>query len=450
VALSTGAKTSGGWETAIRVPGSAELGGISEATSLSCGAPGNCSAGGWYSNHSGTEGFVVNELQGVWQKAEEVPGLARLNVGRFAELSTISCSSAGNCAAGGFYAGSFEEAFVVDERDGTWGRAKEVPGLAQLNTGSSLVSSVSCGANGDCSVGGVYYDGLGNQAFVASESDGVWGRAEEVPGTARLNTERNGDTLSVSCVSKGNCSAGGRVAALRGLQAFVVTETNGQWKPAELVRGIASRGKSAEVNSISCALPGDCSAAGIYAETTRRSQAFVVNETDGVWGRAEEVPGTARLNSGDNAAITSVSCPSAGDCTAGGYYTMKPRAKRALVVNEIDGKWESARVVAGMPNRDSEIESVSCGSNRFCSGGGAYFGGGSWHSGPFVLNRTRGRWRKAREVPGTAVLNKGNVGETYALSCASARHCSAVGFFSSSSTGGGASYASKAFVVSRV
>jgi len=37
-------------------------------------------------------------------------------------------------------------------------------------------------------------------------------------------------------------------------------------------------------------------------------QAWVASEAGGRWGRAEEVPGTAALNAGGNAAVTSVSC----------------------------------------------------------------------------------------------------------------------------------------------
>jgi hypothetical protein len=39
-----------------------------------------------------------------------------------------------------------------------------------------------------------------------------------------------------------------------------------------------------------------------------------------VWGAAEEVPGTAALNRGGSAAIASVSCAAAGNCSAGGFY----------------------------------------------------------------------------------------------------------------------------------
>jgi hypothetical protein len=74
---------------------------------------------------------------GTWGTAEELPGIAALNVGGNAPIETLSCASAGNCSAGGYYADSadHEQAFVANETDGTWGNAEEVPGTAALNTG---------------------------------------------------------------------------------------------------------------------------------------------------------------------------------------------------------------------------------------------------------------------------------------------------------------------------
>jgi hypothetical protein len=38
---------------------------------------------------------------GGWRKAVTVPGLEALNKGETAEVASVSCWSAGNCAAGG-------------------------------------------------------------------------------------------------------------------------------------------------------------------------------------------------------------------------------------------------------------------------------------------------------------------------------------------------------------
>src|SRR5262252_4023203 len=74
-------------------------------------------------------------------------------------------------------------------RAGAWQAAIEVPGTGALNKGgTALVTSVSCASAGNCAAGGLYTDRSGHrQAFVASQANGTWHAAVEVPGTAALN-----------------------------------------------------------------------------------------------------------------------------------------------------------------------------------------------------------------------------------------------------------------------
>jgi hypothetical protein len=222
---------------------------------------------------------------------------------------------------------------------GTWGNAHGIPGLAALNQGGySPVTSVSCASAGNCSAGGEYKDGSGRfHAFVVSEINGTWHKAEQVPGTAGLNQGKNASVTSVSCPAAGNCSAGGYYADGSGrTQAFVVSETSGAWQTAEQVPGTAAlnQGGYADVASVSCAAAGNCSAGGRYTDGSGRTQAFVVSQTSGAWHKAREAPGTAALNQDGNADVASVSCPAAGNCSAGGYYTDGSSRTQAFVVSE--------------------------------------------------------------------------------------------------------------------
>src|SRR5262249_52224887 len=157
--------------------------------------------------------FVVGEKNGTWGTAKEVPGTAALNKRGAAGIPSVSCASAGNCSAGGQYRdGSGQvQAVVVGGKDGIWGTAKEVPGTAALHReGGDGIASVSCGSAGNCSASGFYNADSGHrQVFVVGEKNGIWGTAKEVPGTAALNTGGVAFMPSVSCASAGNCSAGG-------------------------------------------------------------------------------------------------------------------------------------------------------------------------------------------------------------------------------------------------
>jgi hypothetical protein len=170
-------------------------------------------------------------------------------------------------------------------------------------------------------------------AVSASLSSHVWGTAEEVPGSAALN--QGGDAgISVSCGAAGDCSAGGFYQdSSAHIQAFVASQINGTWRTAIEAPGTAAlnQGGDAAVNSVSCASAGNCAAAGSYSN---RGQAFVASEVNGTWHAAIEVPGTAALNQGGDAAVNSVSCAMAGNCAAVGYYTPSSRQVQAFVVNE--------------------------------------------------------------------------------------------------------------------
>jgi hypothetical protein len=95
---------------------------------------------------------------GTWGPAKEVPGTGTLNAGGGAQVVSLSCAPAGGCAAGGFYtdASGHHEAFVGDELNGVWGQALEVPSIAALNAdGVAQVTSLSCASAGNCTAGGL-------------------------------------------------------------------------------------------------------------------------------------------------------------------------------------------------------------------------------------------------------------------------------------------------------
>jgi hypothetical protein len=336
-------ETDGTWGTAIQVPGTAALdtGGSAWITSMSCTTAGNCSAGGDYENASGErQAFAVTETDGTWGTAIQVPGTATLNKGGNAEITSMSCTTAGNCSAGGQYenAADLRQAFVVTETDGTWGTAIQVPGTATLNKGGNAeITAVSCTTAGNCGAAGAYEDNSVHRwAFVVTETNGTWGTATQVPGTATLNKGGNAEIASMSCTTAGNCSAGGNYENAAWLpEAFAVTETNGRWGTAIQVPGTAAlnKGGNAEVLAVSCRSAGNCSAGGEYEDAAFHLQAFVVTETNGRWGTAVETPGTAALNKGGIAEITSVSCRPTGNCSAGGEYEDAAFHFQAFVVS---------------------------------------------------------------------------------------------------------------------
>ncbi|MGB9111763.1 MAG: InlB B-repeat-containing protein [Acidimicrobiales bacterium] len=414
------------WGTPSEIAASLNTGGDAVINSVSCFSVGNCAAGGYYKDGSGNiQALVVDEVAGTWGTPSEVAG--SLNAGGNAWVNSVSCSSVGNCAAGGRYRDSSEnyQNFVVDEVAGVWGAAIEVAG--PLNAGGhAWVNSVSCTSNGNCAAGGRYEDGSAKyQVFVVDEVAGNWGTAIEVPGS--LNTGGDADLNSVSCTSNGNCAAGGRYEESAGnYQAFVVDEVAGVWRAAIEVAGSSFNvGDSAQVFSVSCTANGNCAAGGRYKDGSGY-QAFVVDEVGGVWGTASEVAGS--LNTGSLARVWSVSCTSNGNCAAGGRYKESSGNSQAFVVDEVGGVWGTPSEVAGPLNIDGDawINSISCTSDGNCTAGG-YYEDGSGNYQAFVVDEVGGVWGTASEVAGS--LNAGGDGEINAVSCTSDGNCTIGGYY---------------------
>src|SRR5258707_13623988 len=97
-----------------------------------------------------------------------------------------------------------------------------------------------------------------SEALVASQGNGRWGTAIEVPGTAALNPAGDTEVSSVACAPAGNCTAGGSYEGRHGsFPAFVASQRNGRWDMVTL-----NAGGVPAVRAGACAPAGTSAAAG--------------------------------------------------------------------------------------------------------------------------------------------------------------------------------------------
>jgi len=271
------------------VAGNLNKGSLGEVTSLSCTSLGSCVAGGFYTDaKSGRQAFVVTQAHGDWGPMQNVAG--SLNKGESAQVNQVSCGvspklvSIITCAAVGYYTASNGQgqAFTATMANGKWGRAVQVPGSAAMNKGGfAQLNSVSCPTAGNCSAGGSYAPSkTSTQPFVVTERNGTWGKAAEVPGTATLNTGKDMSVGMVSCVSPGVCSATGDFRTSKHSQGvWAASQNGGRWGHADTIPGLShlAAGGQAEVNGLSCATSGSCGLVGDYFTASGSRQPFVVS-----------------------------------------------------------------------------------------------------------------------------------------------------------------------------
>lgn len=418
--------------------------------SISCTSAGDCGAVGFLDFRGVTQPLVVSEKGGAWGGAGTVPGLSALPGGdRSAELGIVSCSSAGNCSAGGCYqvAGCPDnlpsQALVVTERNGVWGRARAVPGLAALNTGrDASVDLMSCRTAGSCTAAGTY-PGTRNpdesaQVFVVSEKNGTWGRARPVPGLAAIDHDMANDN-ALSCGSPGNCAIAGWYDNRAGYpEPYVASQKNGVWgrvRTFPAIAAVATQG--AGIDTLSCRPRGDCTGTGTWYDAGGTPHVFAISQTHGTWGAARPIPGFPALPRGrvSLAAGISLSCPSARNCTLGGDYISNGDGDQLFVVTEKNGTWGRARALPGVAALSNVkmnlLTAIACFTGGNCTAVGEYSirRKSGFTNTVFVTSEKNGTWGKPERMPGSAALGTNVAPET--LSCGATGDCSAGGIYSS-------------------
>jgi hypothetical protein len=333
--------------------------------SVSCESPGNCSAVGEYFDSSGNaQGLLLTEVAGSWATGTEATLPANAGSMTQASLGQVSCGAVGDCSAVGTYTdiSGEQQGLLVTEVAGTWATGTEasLPANARPGTGASL-SLVSCASAGSCSAVGWYAasgDQLGYpQWFFLSETDGSWAAGTQATLGPGAGQYANLDLSSVSCASAGNCTAIGNYSAegvyvgFRPGPGVLWTEVAGTWEPgieAGLPANDGPGGFAGGVvlSSVSCASAGNCTAGGEYTDSSGNGQGVLLSEAADTWSPGVEavpppnagpygIDAAPSPNAGYNPLVdlTSVSCPAVDACSAVGTYTDSSHERQGLLLS---------------------------------------------------------------------------------------------------------------------
>ena len=420
--------------------------------SVSCPTAGNCTAVGEFTNTSGgVEGFTIRSTNGVWEQAQPVTfGSGVASVGAFATSMTksVSCSSTSFCVAVGSVrnATGGVEAFSTTFSNGSWSTA--TPAIfgsgVQHDPRYATFNSVSCPATGSCVAVGQFKDSSGkSQAFTMTMSSGSWSQATPVVFAAGVNVLRpNGMTglRSVSCVSPGNCIAGGQYdTASTTSEAFTMTMTNGSWAqatPIEFPPGTQNSSRESDVSQVSCASVGNCIVSGGVYAVTGAYKGFAVIATNGVWGTPQFVVFDSNLQvAAGYSNIYSASCSSAGNCVAVGEFENIPFGENeAFTMTMTNGTWGAPTPVgfdAGVQwqSRQGYLKSVSCSTDGNCTAAGQFWDR-DYKRPAFTVSMTNGVWETAIPVAFPLGLqNPSPYTRVSSVSCASSGNCVVGGYF---------------------
>jgi hypothetical protein len=288
------------------------------------------------------------------------------------------------------------------------------PGSAEIN----VLSAVSCTSGTACTAVGSYASSLSSPGFALAER---WnGKAWHIQPTPKVKGATGPELYGVSCPSASACTAVGTAfdTALSGDVNLAEAWNGKNWRVQAIPNPKA--GTNPGLFAVSCTSARDCTAVGFYDNATGLPTAMVERWNGKAW-RLQAIPRAA-----ERTWLTGVSCPAARACTAVGYK-YSPGANTLPLAEAWNGaKWRVQTVPLPRKVTTGILSGVSCTSPSACTATGTHFG-----TSPTLAERWNGKNWRVQPTP-----NPKNYGKSFgavslnSVSCTSANACTASGEYS--------------------
>jgi hypothetical protein len=255
-----------------------------------------------------------------------------------------------------------------------------------------------------------------------------------VPAGGAVGAGESASLTSISCALPGWCTAGGSYRnSAGGRQAMIETEADGTWgapQPVALPSGASTSAKneSATITSVSCVVTGFCVAVGSYRGSGNGT--LIVSEAGGFWATGITLPSVSGEITGGGV-LDSISCASAGNCVAVGTSTTSKGLIEPTIATEVAGAWAKP-LLPTLPAGDDETVptslSVSCPAAGDCVIAGTDYPV-SGPQLPLIVAESNAHWQPAETIgplPGS-LADVNQVTSLGAIDCAAVGQCTAVG-----------------------
>jgi len=186
---------------------------------VDCFSVGSCTAIGSFNNATGAlVPLAISMVGNQWRPAAAIalpPNASTSSETFLWGFSGISCASSGNCAFGGDYltSGKLHQGFLVNEVNGVWQAATQLalPTGALYAGQNGGVIEMSCSAAGTCTAAGAYVNASGNyEGLLVTETQNHWQTATTITLPAGATTVGiDGGVYGLQCFSATMCEAVG-------------------------------------------------------------------------------------------------------------------------------------------------------------------------------------------------------------------------------------------------
>jgi hypothetical protein len=338
----------------------------------------------------------------------------------------LSCSSATDCAGVGPYrdAHAHPQAGLLAWNGTTWTATRApLPADAFTREENATLGGVSCPADGVCYAGGGYLQSAGptqtsNQGMLLTLSGGKWSAATApLPADASANPDVS--IGGMSCPTTTSCTAVGSYEDPSDDQfGLILTLSDGTWSAAAAPIGAD---EETVLDAVSCPTLTRCFAAGEQQSVaTGADEPVLLGWTQKHGWKVVPVSLPRNAAAQPLANIGGVSCASATRCIAVGQYTDKAGNQEGVLLSLSGKKWTTRK--APLPaNAGSdpwvELNAVSCPTAKSCTAGGTFEDSSATSFG-LILTLTGKTW--------TAIAAPDIAFNLHGVSCPSTTNCLAL------------------------
>jgi hypothetical protein len=335
------------------------------------------------------------------------------------QLNAVSCVSSTDCTAVGFFNGVISFVTQADALIESWNGSSWSAVSNPAATSGGMLNGVSCVSASSCVAVGITNS---EQSLVESWNGSTW---SVVPSPDPAGSSNESRLNAVSCVSASDCTAVGYQMTTTGYSNLVESWNGSTWSVVSAPNtGTYFYGDI--LTGVSCVSASDCTAVGYYSGDSIDDVTLIEQWNGSSWSvvSSPNEGGSSQSNT-----LNGVSCVSASDCTAVGTETNFAETSGSTLVESWNG---SAWSVVSSPNESgstpSQLNGVSCVSASDCTAVGVSTVDSAYQtSAETVVESWNGSTWSVVSSPNPA--GSSGINQLYGVSCPSASQCTAAGYF---------------------
>lgn len=331
------------------------------------------------------------------------------------ELNGITCTSTSNCWAVGYIGNSPQQTLIQRWNGTSWSL------VASANNGAvqNVLKDVTCTSTTDCWAVGFRQGTSALQTLIERWNGVSWALVT----SANSSTTAANVLTGVTCTSSTNCFAVGTryaTASLASLQQTTIQRwTGSSW--AIVTSANESTARNNTLIDVTCASATDCTAVGYFVSSTTVFQTLIEKWNGTSWSRVTTAPNTS---TSQNNFLFAVTCTATTDCWAVGSFMNANGFDQTLVERWNGTSW----AIVSSPNTGSTVYNrllgLACTSTTDCWAVGFQFNGSINQT---LTERWNGTAWSLFTAPNIGITGSSTSNSLAAVTCISTNDCWAVG-----------------------